>query len=122
MPRGGVGEICIGGPGVARGYVNLPEKTADRFVTHPAAPPNGDGRLYRTGDLGRFDEDGRLVVAGREDGQVKIRGYRVELPEVEASLGSLPEIDAAAARAEFAERFAAFAAAPYRKVLTATFG
>ncbi|MET0191316.1 MAG: amino acid adenylation domain-containing protein, partial [Pseudonocardia sediminis] len=83
VPHGEVGEICIGGPGVADGYVNLPEKTADRFITHPAAPANGDGRLYRTGDLGRFDDEGEIVYLGRADDEVKIRGHRVDLGEIE---------------------------------------
>ncbi|MDN5919962.1 MAG: AMP-binding protein, partial [Pseudonocardia sp.] len=81
--HGEVGEICIGGPGVAEGYVNLPDKTADRFISHPGAPANGDGRLYRTGDLGRLDDQGEIVYLGRADDEVKIRGYRVDLGEIE---------------------------------------
>ncbi|MFP5069837.1 Pls/PosA family non-ribosomal peptide synthetase [Pseudonocardia nantongensis] len=95
VPRGEVGEICIGGPGVAVGYVNLPEKTADRFVRHPAAPPNGDGRLYRTGDLGRIDERGEIVYLGRADDEVKIRGHRVDLGEIETVALELPDVESA---------------------------
>lgn len=84
VPRGEVGELCIGGPGVAVGYVNLPEKTADRFVRHPAAPRNGDGRLYRTGDLARIAPDGEIIYLGRADDEVKIRGHRVDLGEIES--------------------------------------
>lgn len=81
---GEVGEICIGGPGVARGYVGMPDKTADRFVEHPLAP--GDGRLYRTGDLGRLDPDGDIAYLGRADAEVKVRGHRVDLGEIDSVL------------------------------------
>jgi non-ribosomal peptide synthetase-like protein len=78
-------EIYIGGPGVAKGYVNLPEMTANRFVRDPFTTDPGS-RLYRTGDLGRLTPDGEIEYLGRIDSQVKIRGYRVELGEVEAIL------------------------------------
>ncbi len=110
VPYGEVGEICIGGPGVARGYVNLPEKTADRFVTHPAAPPNGDGRLYRTGDLGRFDEQGEIVYLGRADDEVKIRGHRVDLGEIENTALEDPAVESAVA-ALVAEELAVYVTA-----------
>ena len=97
VPRGEVGEICIGGPGVAVGYVNLPEKTADRFVRHRAAPPNGDGRLYRTGDLGRIDDRGEIVYLGRADDEVKIRGHRVDLGEIESVALEHPGVESAVA-------------------------
>ncbi|WP_085911253.1 MULTISPECIES: Pls/PosA family non-ribosomal peptide synthetase [Pseudonocardia] len=97
VPRGEVGEICIGGPGVAVGYVNLPEKTADRFVRHRAAPPDGDGRLYRTGDLGRFDERGEIVYLGRADDEVKIRGHRVDLGEIESVALEHADVESAVA-------------------------
>ncbi|WP_205862994.1 Pls/PosA family non-ribosomal peptide synthetase [Planosporangium thailandense] len=90
VPAGAVGEICIGGPGVARGYVGRPDLTADRFVTHPLAP--GGGRLYRTGDLGRLLDNGEIEYHGRADTQVKIRGYRVELTEIESVLAQVPGI------------------------------
>jgi non-ribosomal peptide synthetase component F len=70
VPQGELGEICIGGSGVACGYVGLAEETAARFVRDPFAPPGEAGaRLYRTGDLGRFDAEGNLYFAGRGDGR-----------------------------------------------------
>ncbi|MCP2329614.1 non-ribosomal peptide synthetase-like protein [Hamadaea flava] len=81
---GEVGEICIGGPGVARGYVGRPDLTADRFIEHPSAPPGS--RLYRTGDLGRLTADGEIEYLGRADAEVKIRGHRVDLGEIESVL------------------------------------
>jgi amino acid adenylation domain-containing protein len=90
---GETGEIHLGGPTLARGYLDAEEHTRARFFTHTAA----DGlRLYRTGDLARFHTDGTLDFLGRVDDQVKIRGHRVELGEVEACLRRLPQvIDAA---------------------------
>ncbi|MDO5499790.1 MAG: amino acid adenylation domain-containing protein [Propionibacteriaceae bacterium] len=82
VPFGEVGEICIGGPGVARGYVNRPDLTADRFVPDPTGET--DGRIYRTGDLGRFADNGEIVYLGRADTEVKVRGHRVELLEIES--------------------------------------
>ncbi|MFJ6215197.1 Pls/PosA family non-ribosomal peptide synthetase [Streptomyces sp. NPDC092296] len=81
VPDGAAGEICIGGPGVARGYVGRPELTADRFIDHPLAPQGS--RLYRTGDLGRMTPDGEIEYLGRADAEVKIRGYRVALGEID---------------------------------------
>ena len=95
VARGEVGEICIGGPGVAIGYVGLPEKTADRFVRHPLAPAGG--RLYRTGDLGRIDANGEIVYLGRADDEVKIRGHRVDLGEIENVLLEDAEVESAVA-------------------------
>ena len=88
---GAEGELCIGGAGVATGYFNRPELTAERFVTDPFSAVPG-ARLYRTGDLGRWREDGRLEHLGRLDFQVKVRGYRIELGEIEARLAALPGI------------------------------
>jgi len=97
VPRGEVGEICIGGAGLARGYVNRPEEDRQRFVTLPAANGNGDSRrIYRTGDLGRLDSEGNIEFMGRADGQVKIRGYRVELTEIESALAECHGVAAAA--------------------------
>ncbi|MFC9789265.1 Pls/PosA family non-ribosomal peptide synthetase [Rhodococcus sp. NPDC127528] len=84
VPDGGVGEICIGGPGVARGYVGRPDLTADRFLDLPI--PGIRGRIYRTGDLGRITEDGEVEYLGRADSEVKIRGHRVDLGEIESVL------------------------------------
>ncbi|MFE7524170.1 amino acid adenylation domain-containing protein [Kitasatospora sp. NPDC057542] len=93
VPVGVPGEICIGGDGVAQGYWNRPELTAQRFIDDPFT----DGRLYRTGDVGRWRPDGNLEYLGRADDQVKVRGFRVELGEVEAALLRHPGIAAAAA-------------------------
>ena len=88
VPMGVVGEVCVGGTGVARGYVARPEQTADRFVPDPFGVPGS--RLYRTGDLARVLADGSVDLIGRRDGQVKIRGYRVELGEIEGVLSGHP--------------------------------
>jgi amino acid adenylation domain-containing protein len=82
------GELYIGGIGVARGYWADPEKTAERFITHPVT---GE-RLYRTGDLGRYHPDGTIEFLGRNDHQVKINGYRIELGEIEAKLSAHPAV------------------------------
>lgn len=95
VPDGEVGEICIGGAGVARGYVGRPELTADRFFLHPLAPDGS--RLYRTGDLGRLTEDGEIEYLGRADAEVKIRGYRVDLGEIDNLLLEDPGVAEAVA-------------------------
>ena len=87
------GELCIGGAGVARGYRHREDLTAEKFVDHPRL-----GRIYRTGDLVDRDEAGTVFYHGRIDAQVKIRGYRVELGEIEARLGALAGVRAAACR------------------------
>ena len=93
VPIGSPGEIYIGGAGVARGYLNRAELTAQKFVRDPFQPdPNA--RLYRTGDLGRQLPDGQIAFLGRIDGQVKIRGYRIETDEIAAVLNTHPAVQA----------------------------
>ncbi|WP_425310089.1 Pls/PosA family non-ribosomal peptide synthetase [Ammonicoccus fulvus] len=84
VPHGEIGEICVGGPGVARGYVNRPDLTAERFVPDPTGMT--DGRIYRTGDLGRYTAHGEIEYRGRADSEVKVRGHRVDLQEIEGVL------------------------------------
>ncbi|HEX8884399.1 MAG TPA: Pls/PosA family non-ribosomal peptide synthetase, partial [Noviherbaspirillum sp.] len=85
-PRGEAGELCITGPGVARGYLGRAELTAEKFIANPWATSAAHARMYRTGDLARIDENGQVQCLGRTDDQVKIRGFRVELGEIEAVL------------------------------------
>ncbi|GAB3150674.1 non-ribosomal peptide synthetase [Amycolatopsis stemonae] len=94
VPDGTVGEICIGGPGVAAGYLNRPELTAERFLDDPRI--TGGGRLYRTGDLGRVLADGEIEYLGRADSEVKIRGHRIDLQEIESVLMEHPRVAVAA--------------------------
>ncbi|MDJ0838404.1 MAG: amino acid adenylation domain-containing protein [Acidobacteriota bacterium] len=91
LPFGVPGELFIGGSGLARGYRNLPGRTAEVFVPNPFSSRPGT-RLYRSGDQVRFLAEGRLEFAGRNDHQVKIRGYRVELGEIESRLKQSPSV------------------------------
>ncbi|WP_312832996.1 non-ribosomal peptide synthetase [Pseudomonas lactis] len=94
VPQGAVGELCVAGIGVGRGYVSDPLRTAQVFVPNPFGAPGE--RLYRTGDLARRRSDGVLEYVGRIDHQVKIRGYRIELGEIEARLHEQPHVRDAA--------------------------
>ncbi|WP_409462538.1 amino acid adenylation domain-containing protein [Amycolatopsis sp. GA6-003] len=93
VPPGVVGELHLGGTGLARGYQNDPVRTAERFVPHPSAPGQ---RLYATGDLARYRPGGEIVLFGRADRQLKIRGFRVEPAEVEQAIARHPSVADAA--------------------------
>jgi amino acid adenylation domain-containing protein len=95
VPIGVPSELYVGGVGLARGYVNRPELTAEYFIPHPFSDKPG-ARLYKTGDLGRYLPDGHLEYLGRSDHQVKIRGFRIELGEIEAVLAQHPAVREAA--------------------------
>lgn len=91
VPAGTIGELYVAGAGVARGYLNDPALTADRFVRNPFSSVAG-ARLYRTGDLGCYLPDGQIAFHGRVDDQVKIRGYRIELNEIVCVLNRHPAV------------------------------
>ncbi|MBO7539895.1 MAG: amino acid adenylation domain-containing protein [Prevotella sp.] len=93
LPLGAAGELLVSGPQVSRGYLNLPEKTADTYINW-----NGK-RCYRTGDVVRYLSDGNIQFVGRRDGQVKIRGFRIELKEVESVIREFPGIGDATVQA-----------------------
>ncbi|WP_033820827.1 amino acid adenylation domain-containing protein, partial [Kitasatospora sp. MBT63] len=92
VPLGAVGDLYLGGAGLAHGYHRRPDLTAAAFVPNPFGP----GRLYRTGDLARHRADGQLLLLGRADGQIKLRGHRIETGEIEAVLAEHPDIRRAA--------------------------
>jgi amino acid adenylation domain-containing protein len=92
VPPGVPGEVCIAGPGVARGYLNQPEATCKVFVENPYSERTEDARLYQTGDIARLTANGEIEYIGREDFQVKIRGNRIELGEIEAVLKEVESI------------------------------
>jgi amino acid adenylation domain-containing protein len=93
LPVGVPGELHLGGVGLARGYFDRPDLTAEKFIPHPFGQP-GD-RLYKTGDLARYTPDGNIELIGRMDHQVKIRGHRIELGEIVAALKQIPAVEQA---------------------------
>ncbi len=95
VPIGVPGELCIAGVCLARGYLDRPALTAEKFIPCPFSPIPG-GRLYRSGDLARFRPDGAIEFVGRIDSQVKVRGFRVELGEIEAALQEHPAVERSA--------------------------
>ncbi|KAJ3251851.1 hypothetical protein HK103_002028 [Boothiomyces macroporosus] len=94
VPIGVVGELLIGGTGVAKGYLNRPDLTAEKFV--PNVFENDGSLMYHTGDMCKWNEDGDLEILGRVDDMVKLKGYRIELDEVAAAISSHPEVNGAA--------------------------
>ena len=90
LPFGVAGEICLGGVGLALGYLNKQELTSEKFIENPHKPGT---RIYRTGDIGKWRHDGQLMYLDRLDHQVKIRGYRIELGEIEEALRSFSAIN-----------------------------
>jgi len=109
LPAGAIGELCIGGDGVALGYLNQPALTAERFVPDPFSPV-ADARLYRTGDRARLQSDGTVEFLGRLDHQVKVRGFRIELGEIESVLGGHPGVAQCAVMVRGADHDATLAA------------
>ncbi|WP_350304365.1 amino acid adenylation domain-containing protein [Photorhabdus viridis] len=121
VPLGVAGEIYIGGDGVACGYLNRPDLTAERFLVDPFSH-KPDARMYRSGDLARYLPDGNLEFLGRNDQQVKIRGFRIELGEIETRLTEYPAVQEAAVLAlgdGQDKRLVAYVAAPADEELTA---
>ncbi len=96
LPQGAPGELYVGGPGVALGYLNQPQLTDERFAPNPS----GEGTLYRTGDLVRWNNRAELEFLGRIDRQVKVRGFRVEPAEVEAAIAAYPQVAQATVTAD----------------------
>jgi amino acid adenylation domain-containing protein len=107
VPAGVPGELHIGGVGLATGYLNHPDLTAEKFIPDPFSARAG-ARLYRTGDLVRYRSNGNLEHLGRLDDQVKVRGFRIELGEIEAALKRHPSVQACAAALNGSDRLAAY--------------
>jgi amino acid adenylation domain-containing protein/thioester reductase-like protein len=116
VPCGALGELYIAGAGLARGYMNRPELTAERFVHNPFAGQAG-ARMYRTGDLVRYLPDGELQYVGRTDNQVKVRGYRIELGEIEELMARFPGVQEACAQVRH-DRFGAAKVVAYVALLS----
>jgi hypothetical protein len=120
-PIGVVGELYVGGVGLARGYIHRPALTAERFIPHPFS--ESGARLYRTGDLARYFPDGSIDFVGRKDYQVKIHGFRIEPGEVEAALDGHPDVESAAvvafSKGGEENALAAYVIARNGKILTA---
>ena len=96
VPAGVEGELLLGGPGIAKGYLGRPDLTRQKFISNPFPFASGDPILYRSGDAAVFDSEGQIDFRGRIDDQVKIRGFRVELGEIEVAIADLPEVAQAA--------------------------
>src|SRR5690606_9800919 len=92
VKKGEEGEIYIAGSGVARGYLNLPELNAERFLKDPFHP-EGETRMYRTGDIGKVSPAGEIIIMARTDHQIKLRGHRIELGEIEYALTKIHDIN-----------------------------
>jgi len=122
VPAGEVGELYIGGAGVARGYLNQPELSAGKFIPNPFNGAGGD-RLYRTGDLARYLSDGQIAFMGRLDDQIKLRGYRIELGEIVTVLNQYDSVQASTAVVQEDQngekRIVAYVVAPFGAPLNA---
>lgn len=94
LPSGAIGELYIGGAGVAKGYVNLPELNQQKFVDNPFSRPSSP-RLYRSGDIVRWNDSGQLEFIQRLDEQIKVRGFRVELGDIQAQINQIHNVDSA---------------------------